>query len=270
MNVVLTIAGSDSGGGAGIQADLKTFEAHGVFGISVVTALTAQNTQGVRAVHALPASFILKQLNAIAEDFELAAVKIGMLHNLSVLQVVAEWLVHVQVPVVLDPVMIATSGDPLISEDTADAILRNLAPRATLITPNVPEACTLLGIDETKDVAELPKLALDLHQESTGWAVLLKGGHLISPSETQHLAIDYLVDEGLLHSIEGPYYDCGPLHGTGCTYSAAIAANLALGMPLLEAVRQGKRYISEAIRLRPQGVGRGATPLRHRIDPTAL
>lgn len=269
MKIVLTIAGSDSGGGAGIQADLKAFEAHGVFGVSAITALTAQNTRGVRAIHTPPASFILQQLEAIAEDFELAAVKIGMLHSLPVLRVVAEWLQGIKVPVVLDPVMIATSGDRLIQEDTADALLRELAPYATVLTPNIPEACALLGLDEAKDVSELPGLALELHSESEGWAVLLKGGHLINQNETHQLAIDYLVDEGLLHSIEGPYFDLGPLHGTGCTYSAALAANLALGMPLLQAVRRAKSYISEAIRLRPQSVGGGASPLRHRIEPPA-
>jgi len=265
MKVVLTIAGSDSGGGAGVQADLKTFEAHGVFGVSVITALTAQNTQGVRAIHSPPASFVLQQLEAVADDFDLAAVKIGMLHSLPVIRAVAEWLPRVSAPVVLDPVMIATSGDRLLLDDAVAALLDELAPRATLLTPNIPEACAFLGVSEAESLAALPALAMSLYQESNGWALLLKGGHAIEHADSASLALDYLVDEGVLHSIEGPFFEAGPLHGTGCTYSAAIAARLAHGDPLLQAVRAAKEYISEAIRLRPHGVGHGASPLRHRL-----
>jgi len=165
--------------------------------------------------------------------------------------------------------MSATSGDPLSQDDITKELLATLAPRVTVITPNLPEICTLLGVDQEPQTASaLPDLALKLYREIEPVAVLLKGAHLFTENANGILAIDYLIELGVMHSVEGPLQSAGPLHGTGCTLSAALAVYLAEGLELLEATKKAKHYVSEAIRLRPEGIGKGAAPLRHRFDLT--
>lgn len=264
MLVALTIAGSDSGGGAGIQADLKTFEAHGVFGVTAITSITAQNTVGVRGVHDLPDDVVREQLEAIFDDFDVATVKIGMLSRSSIIELVARFLREraAEIPIVLDPVMVATSGDRLLREEAIDTLKRELIPLATLITPNAPEgsllsAMPITTLDEMN--AALPKLhALGAR------AVLLKGGH-IRTSLAEHDApqsIDLLIDGDGVTSFTGPYIETRHTHGTGCTLSSAIAANLAHALPLTRAVAEAKSYVAGAIEHAP-GLGHGHGPLRH-------
>lgn len=265
MEVVLTIAGSDSGGGAGIQADLKTFEAHGVFGISAITAVTAQNTRGVQAIHTVPAKFVKAQLESLFEDFSPKAIKIGMLSTELLIRTVSECLERAaaEIPVVLDPVMVATSGDVLLEAAAKSALVDRLFPQATVITPNIPEAEQLLqkSLPDWPTIkAELP--ALQKLAPEAYW--LVKGGHL--EADDAELARDILFKQGQEHTFEEPHIESGPLHGTGCTYSSAIAANLALGKPIVEAVKQAKEYITNAILLAPRNVGNGARPLRHQYS----
>lgn len=240
--LALTIAGSDSGGGAGLQADLKTFSALGVYGMSVVTALTAQNTVEVRAIHPVPADFVRAQLRAVFEDLGADAVKIGMLFDPAVIEAVAEELDRFRPRwIVLDPVMVAKSGDRLLREDAVLAMRRHLIPRAHLITPNLPEAAALLGRNlETRD--RVPGAAADLLKFGSR-AVLLKGGHL--PGET---CADWLVGEGIAGRwLESPRVESRNTHGTGCTLSSAIAAFLARGLPLGDAVNRAKSYLDGAL-----------------------
>ncbi len=238
---VLAIAGSDSGGGAGIQADLKTFAAHGVHGVSAITALTAQNTRGVTAVHVPPIAFLQAQIDACFDDFDIAAVKIGMLAAADVVHAVADALERHQPPsVVLDPVMVASSGDTLLAADALDALRARLLPIATLLTPNIPEAELLLGrrIDST---AAADSALGDLRRLGPR-AVLLKGGHL----DEGEIVIDRY-DDGIssmrfVHrrlAIRG--------HGTGCTLASAIAANLCLGRPLPLACEEAIEYVFRAL-----------------------
>ncbi len=266
MHVLLTIAGSDSGGGAGIQADLKTFEAHGVFGTTAITSITAQNTTGVRGVHDLPLEMIRSQLDAVFDDFTVAAVKIGMLSGREIIDLVAGFLRERAsgVPVVLDPVMVATSGDRLLREDAVESVRRQLVPLATVVTPNAGEAVIL---------AEMPIATMDDMREAArriaaggAGAVLVKGGHLtaeLTPAGEEPRAIDLLYDGNGFTEFESPFIDTPHTHGTGCTLSSAIAANLALGLSLHEAVRQGKEYVQGAIAAAP-GLGHGHGPLLHR------
>jgi len=257
--IALTIAGSDSSGGAGIQADLKTFSALGVYGASVITALTAQNTLGVEAVHIVPADFVLKQIEAVARDLEGGAVKIGMLATSAVIEAVAEGLKSFTgVPVVLDPVMVAASGDALLDEDAVETLRAVLVPRATLITPNLPEAAKLLGSGEAKDEREMLAQALALRRLGAK-AVLIKGGHA-DGSE----AIDILLDgEGELR-LAAPRVETRNTHGTGCTLSSAIAAELAKGASLREAVVAAKAYVTAAIAAADDlAIGKGRGPVHH-------
>lgn len=263
---VLTIAGSDSGGGAGIQADLKTFAALGCYGMSAITALTAQNTVGVQGIHPVPSEFLKAQIQSVVEDIGVDAIKIGMLHAPGIVEVVAWAIDHYRLThVVLDPVMVATSGDRLIANETVQVLVRELFPRVSVITPNLDEAALLLGRD-IADADALTAAAQDLLGMGAK-AVLLKGGHL---------AGDEVVD--LLLQSSGPALRLASqriasrnVHGTGCTLSSAIAAHLALGHSLDEAVRLARTFILGAI---TQGAnvttGQGHGPLNHGFAPIAL
>jgi len=263
---VLTIAGSDSGGGAGIQADLKTFAALGCFGMTAITALTAQNTVGVQGIHAVPPAFLKAQLQSVIEDIGVDAVKIGMLHAPEIVDVVAWAIDHYRLAnVVLDPVMVATSGDTLIAQDTVSVLVRELFPRACVITPNLDEAALLLQ-RPIADAHSLPQAALDLLHMGAQ-AVLLKGGHLKGDE-----VVDLLVQASEPQvRLASPRIHSRNVHGTGCTLSSAIAAHLALGHALPEAVRLARAYIWEAI---AQGAGvttgHGHGPLNHGHKPQAM
>ncbi len=258
---MLTIAGSDSGGGAGIQADLKTFHLHRTFGTSVITAITAQNTRGVTAWTAVAPDLIAAQLDAVADDLRPAAVKSGMLGDAAVVRAVAEGLRrHGLGPYVLDPVMVATSGDPLVSTDAILAIRRELLPLADLVTPNLDEATILVG-EAVTDVPGMERAARRLVHDLGARAALVKGGHLPG-TET----VDVLYADGALHHARHPRIDTRSTHGTGCTLSAAIAARLARGEALTEAVPRALDFVHRAIAGAP-GLGGGHGPLDHFADP---
>lgn len=257
--IALTIAGSDSSGGAGIQADLKTFSALQVYGASVITALTAQNTLGVEAVHVVPPDFVLAQMRAVADDLDVAAIKIGMLATSAVIEAVAEGLEDFAgVPVVLDPVIVAASGDALLDADAVDALRSVLIPLATLVTPNLPEAASLLGQSLARTEFEMAVQASAL-KEAGANAVLIKGGHGEGP-----MATDILFAGGEPMSFEAPRVETTNTHGTGCTLSAAIAAELAKGASLAEAVKTAKAFVTEAILAADDLlVGQGRGPVHH-------
>jgi len=256
---ILTIAGSDSGGGAGIQADLKTFSALGAFGASAITALTAQNTHGVSAVHAPPAEFITAQLDAVFGDLRIDAVKLGMLANAEIVRAVAAALRRYRpAHVVLDTVMISKSGHALLLPDAVSALRDELLPLATLITPNLPEAAALLGEAEASDEAGMQRQAAALRALGTR-AVLLKGGHL-SGEESP----DWLFDEHGRQRITGRRIATRHTHGTGCTLSAAIAALLPRASSLAEAVTGAKAYLGGALENADRlSVGSGIGPVHH-------
>ncbi|HDQ44019.1 MAG TPA: bifunctional hydroxymethylpyrimidine kinase/phosphomethylpyrimidine kinase [bacterium] len=252
---VLTIAGSDSGGGAGIQADLKTFSAFGVFGMSVVTAVTAQNTTRVHGVEGLSPEFVALQFEAVLSDIGVDAVKTGMLLNAEIVRVVADKLKESGIPhVVCDPVMVAKGGDRLLDEDAVAMMREKLLPAVTLVTPNIPEAESLSGIP-IDSARALKKAAETIHALGPG-AVLVKGGHLKGD------AVDVLFDGNEFVRFTDIRIDSIRTHGTGCTYSAAIAANLARGLPLREAVRISKAFVTAAIR-EAYPLGKGHGPLNH-------
>ena len=262
---VLSIAGSDSGGGAGIQADLKTFSALGCYGMTAITAITAQNTQGVRAIHGIPPDMLRAQIDAVAEDIGVDAVKIGMLHEPAVVRVVVKAIArHQMLQVVLDPVMVATSGDRLMADDTVNVLVQELFPLTTVITPNLDEAALLLGrsIDGADALDEAASALLALGAQ----AVLLKGGHLPGDLVVDVLA---LAGGGRLR-LQSPRIATHNGHGTGCTLSAAIAAHLALGLPLAQAVEKARAYILGAIAAGADvHTGRGHGPLNHGYAPVA-
>lgn len=244
MQCVLTIAGSDSGGNAGVQADLRTFHAYGLHGCTAFSALTAQNPAGVYAIHPLPAAFVAAQLNAVLGTYDIAALKTGMLGDPDVIAAIAEKLrAYPAIAKVIDPVMVATSGARLISESAIEALKRDLFPLATLITPNLPEAETLLNrrISTQADA----QMAAQSLAEQFGCAVLLKGGHALADSE---LATDILFDGDSFAIFTAPKIE-HPVstHGTGCTLSAAIAAELTRGASLHAAIEGAKRYVTHAI-----------------------
>lgn len=257
--IAVTVAGSDSGGGAGIQADLKTFSALGVYGASVVTAVTAQNTRGVTAVHEVPADVVAAQIDAVFSDLAVAAVKIGMLAGAAVIAAVAAGLDrHRKVPVVLDPVMVATSGDRLLPPGAVAALCRELLPRALVITPNLPEAAALLGVEEAGDEAAMVRQG-ELLMTRGARAVLLKGGHGSGPE-----SVDVLVTAAGTVRLASPRVATRNTHGTGCTLSAAIAAGLAGGMELPAAVTAAKAYVTAAIAAADRlEVGTGSGPVHH-------
>jgi len=248
---VLSIAGSDSGGGAGIQADLKAFARCGVHGMTAVTAITAQNTVGVTAVHPVPRDVIVEQVRAVVDDIGVDAVKIGMLGSVATIEAVLEALDLVgEAPVVLDPVMISESGSRLLAEDAQDALRTRLVPRASVVTPNVPEARVLAGAGGEAGDEELVKA---IHALGPG-AVVLTGGHRDS-------ADDLFFDGDRLVEIPGERYRDGAAHGSGCTHSSALAAHLALGLEPLEAARAAKRIASEAVRDGLASIGHGPGPV---------
>jgi len=256
MRTALTIAGSDSSGGAGIQADLKTFAAHDVFGMSAVTAVTAQNTMTVTRVLPLPPEMVAAQIDAVIADMTPDAIKIGMLANGAIARTVAEALRRYRLTnIVLDTVMVAKGGARLLDDDEAIGVLRDLLlPLATVITPNVPEAAALTG-RAIETAADLERAARDLIGIGAR-AVFMKGGHLPGP------AIDVFHDGQRAVRLESPRIDTRHTHGTGCTLSSAIAARLALGDDLESACRTAKTYVTNAI-LRAPGLGRGHGPLGH-------
>jgi hydroxymethylpyrimidine/phosphomethylpyrimidine kinase len=257
--IVVTIAGSDSSGGAGIQADLKTFSALGVYGASVVAALTAQNTVSVTAIHPVPPDFIAAQMDAVFSDLAVGAVKIGMLGNADVIATVAARLERYgQANVVLDPVMVATSGRRLLAPDAVDALRNELLPRALVITPNLPEAAVLLDTDEATDAAAMHRQAQCLIALGAK-AVLIKGGHAGGAEST-----DLLVTATTSVRVSGQRIATRNTHGTGCTLSAAIAAGLAKGLGLAQAVQDAKAYVTSAIAAADRlAIGNGPGPLHH-------
>ncbi|MDX2158901.1 MAG: bifunctional hydroxymethylpyrimidine kinase/phosphomethylpyrimidine kinase [Hyphomicrobiaceae bacterium] len=257
--VALTIAGSDSSGGAGIQADLKTFTALGVYGASVITALTAQNTTGVQAVHAVPADFVMAQMTSVLDDLEVRAVKTGMLADADIIRAVADGLGRRPgIPLVVDPVMVATSGDPLLRPDAVATMKAVLIPRALLITPNLPEAAALTGTPLATTEVEAAAQLSALGRLGAG-AVLLKGGHGAGDE-----AVDLLQIGTSVIRLAGPRIATVNTHGTGCTLSAAITAGLADGADLETAVRRAKAWLGEAIAAGAgQRIGHGHGPVDH-------
>jgi hydroxymethylpyrimidine/phosphomethylpyrimidine kinase len=238
----LTIAGSDSGGGAGIQADLKAFASLGVHGLSAITCVTAQNPERVRAIEPCSPELVRQQISAVFEEFRPGAIKTGMLYSKALIKAVgAAIAVHPKVPLVVDPVMVSTSGARLLQSEASSALIRVLLPRATLLTPNLDEAAALSGM-KLKTPEDLRVVARRLH-ETFGCAVLVKGGHLKSLSQ----AMDIFFDGRTELLLEAPYLRGISTHGTGCTYSAAIAGYLALGCDLILAVQMGKEFITQAI-----------------------
>jgi hydroxymethylpyrimidine/phosphomethylpyrimidine kinase len=257
--IALTIAGSDSSGGAGIQADLKTFAALGVYGASVITALTAQNTTGVSGIHAVPAGFVTAQIDAVFSDLDVKAVKIGMVAQLATIDAIAAGLMRWSPRhVVLDPVLVATSGDRLLADDAVERLRTGLIPRASLITPNLPEAAALLGEPVASDEAAIVRQGQRLLQLGCP-AVLVKGGHA-QDSES----IDYLVSSHGALALPAPRIATGNTHGTGCSLSSAIAAGLAKGEDLETAIRAAKAWVSAAIAAADRlDVGHGHGPIHH-------
>jgi len=257
--IAVTIAGSDSGGGAGIQADLKTFSALGVYGASVITALTAQNTRGVTAIHDVPPAFIAQQIDAVFSDLDVKAVKIGMLSQPAVIEAVAAGLErHKQTQVVLDPVMVATSGDRLLAPAAVESLRRVLIPRALVITPNIPEAAALLEAPPAQSESAMREQA-DRLIGLGARAVLIKGGHHEGAE-----SVDLLVEETRHTRLAASRVETRNTHGTGCTLSSAIAAGLAKGLGLLEAVRDAKDYVTAAIGAADRlTIGSGHGPVHH-------
>ncbi len=252
--IALSIAGSDPSGGAGIQADLKTFHQFGVYGEAVVTLLTVQNTVGVRRVEIMTPSLVIEQLRAVLEDVPPGAAKTGALGNVAVARAVAEAAGRFAFPLVVDPVMISKHGAPLIAQEAQQVLLTELVPRAFLVTPNIPEAESLTGSAD-------PRVAAERLMRAGARNVLVKGGHASGPATDVLLTADGFVE------FTGERYDTPHTHGTGCTYSAAITACLARGLTLSEAVGRAKRFIAEAIRTNP-GLGHGNGPVNHhaRVD----
>lgn len=252
---VLTIAGSDSGGGAGIQADLKTITVLGAFGMSVVTALTAQNTRGVMGIHEVPAAFVAMQFDAVASDIGVDAAKTGMLSSVEILQVVAAKVKQYGIEMlVVDPVMVAKGGARLIREDAREALIKELIPLACVVTPNIPEAEILSGIAITGP-EDMQKAAVIIHKQGARH-VVVKGGHL------NGAAVDILYDGRRFHDFTTERIATRDTHGTGCTFSAAIATGLALGKSVYDAVGAAKKYIQEAIR-HAYRIGGGHGPTNH-------
>ncbi|SFG99533.1 bifunctional hydroxymethylpyrimidine kinase/phosphomethylpyrimidine kinase [Neptunomonas qingdaonensis] len=258
--VALTIAGSDSSGGAGIQADLKTFSALQVYGASVITAVTAQNTQGIYAIHSIPAAIISAQLRAVLQDLDVKSIKIGMLGEASAVDAVADILDEFcSAAVVIDPVMLSKSGKALLHPDALLLMKKRLFPLATVFTPNLPEAAALTGFSEPTCLSEMYQMLGPLHELGVPW-VLLKGGHL--PAEEQ--AIDLLSDGERVFEFKADRIVTKNTHGTGCTLSSAVAAGLAKGMDVEQSVREAKKYISVAIAAADSLlVGAGHGPLHH-------
>jgi hydroxymethylpyrimidine/phosphomethylpyrimidine kinase len=252
----LTIAGSDSGGGAGIQADLKTFAALRVYGMSAITSITAQNTVGVDGVHDVPAEFVAKQIDMVAQDIGVDAAKTGMLSNAEIVYAVADAIKRNAIEkLVVDPVMAAKSGDTLLQESARDALVREMLPLAYVLTPNVPEAEALTGLRVT-DVKSMQEAARALHGKGPRY-VVIKGGHLAGAE-----AVDLLFDGTSFETFSSARIDTNNTHGTGCTFSAAIAGLLAKGFDVVASVEGAKAYLTKAIR-HALPLGKGHGPLMH-------
>ena len=254
----LTIAGSDSGGGAGIQADIKTFSAFGVYATSVITAVTAQNTRAVIAVHSVPPEIVAAQIKAVLDDIDVRAVKIGMLANAEIVGVVFEALANFKGHIVLDPVMVAQSGDALLDESAVSAAIQYLVPRADVLTPNLPEAAKLLGHPVANSIEETRSQGRALCALGAA-AVLMKGGHAKGD-----ICTDILVTPKNTWHFEAPRIATRNTHGTGCTLSSAIAAELAKGATILDAVSRAHRWLHGAIAAADQlNIGKGHGPVHH-------
>jgi len=253
MKVALTIAGSDSSGGAGIQADLKTFEAFGVFGTSAITVLTAQNTRGVQAIEPVSAEFVRAQITSVLDDFDVTAIKIGMLYDIPVIETVRDTVAALDIPIVFDPVFISKAGSPLLKPEAIEA-MKTLFKHVTLITPNRYEAKALFGYEhgDTK--------ALQVVMNAP-CPVLVK--HLPVELPTGPVSVDQLYTGHQKRTFQTELIETNNLHGTGCAYSSAIAANLALGKPLDGAIETAKRFITEALKSAP-AIGNGPGPINHR------
>lgn len=252
----LTIAGSDSGGGAGIQADVKTFAAHGVFGLTAVTAVTAQNTVGVSAIHAVPAAVVATQIEVVAADFVIGAAKTGMLVDQEIIETVAACIRALAIEnLVVDPVMVATSGDALLVDDAVEALTTKLLPLAAVTTPNRLEAERLTGraIASLADAREAARQIHDLGPAT----VIITGGHTPGPN-----AVDLLYDGSADHELSAPRLDVNAGHGTGCTFSAAVTAHLACGRSVADAASDAKTYVTSCLR-HALAIGRGPGPLDH-------
>ena len=255
MKKVLTIAGSDSSGGAGIQADIKTITAHKMYAMSAITALTAQNTTGVYGVMDADADFFKNQIDCIFTDIRPDAVKIGMVSNIEIIKAIAEKLIEYKADnIVVDPVMVATSGSRLISEDAMETLIKELLPLGSVITPNIPEAEVLSGIN-IKSEEDMIKAA-EIISENIDGAILIKGGHY------DDNANDLLFDNGNIHWFKGKRVDTKNTHGTGCTLSSAIACNLAAGYSKEESIKNAKEYITGALK-DGLDLGKGSGPLNH-------
>jgi len=257
MKKALTIAGSDSGGGAGIQADLKTFTAFGVFGTSVITALTAQNTLGVQGILEVDPDFVKKQITSVLDDIGADAVKTGMLSNPEIVSAVAETLRDYNVKnIVIDPVMIAKSGDSLLSSDACKSVIQKLIPLATVVTPNIHEAEAMLdmAINSTDDMKKAGAMFMDM---GCDW-VVIKGGHM----EQGENAVDVAYNGDEYFILSGKRYETKNTHGTGCTFSSAITAGIAQGYPTLKAIQQAKAFITVAIK-ESFAIGAGHGPTNH-------
>lgn len=256
----LTIAGSDSGGGAGIQADLKTFQMRGVFGTSVITAVTAQNTLGVAAVHLVPTEVIRSQIEAVRDDFQISAFKLGMLGTAEIIECVAECLKECSFgPMVLDPVMIAKGGAPLLHDSAVAAMKRHLLPLADVLTPNLPETQVLTGVDVEN--AQDAERAARILQEAGVKTVVIKGGHSGGSRSAQCTDWVFLPDGEKLE-LSGRRYPTPHTHGTGCTFSACVTAELAKGFSVENAVKTAKAYIAATI-ANPLNIGSGHGPVNH-------
>ena len=266
MRIALTIAGSDSSGGAGIQADLKTFAAFGIYGVSAVTAVTAQSTKGIEAALALDADFVTAQIEAVAGDFTIDATKIGMLANAAIVEAVAAAIAELDLPlVIVDPVLVSSSGERLLDEDGVRALRAELLPRARVVTPNIPEAEALSGcrIQSMDDAREAARRIHDLGAA----AVIITGGHGFTSHpapRSSHLGevVDLLFDGRAFHELRVPRVESRHSHGTGCTFASAVAAGLALGRELPDAAARAQQYVAGAIAHAP-GIGHGRGPLDH-------
>ncbi|MDE0969723.1 MAG: bifunctional hydroxymethylpyrimidine kinase/phosphomethylpyrimidine kinase [Octadecabacter sp.] len=257
--IALTIAGSDSSGGAGVQADIKAISASGAFAASVITAVTAQNTTSVTRVHEVPSDVVFDQIEAVLSDLEVQAIKLGMLFSAPIIDAVAQGLVVFSAPIVVDPVMIAKSGDALLHRSAIDAMIRKILPLATLLTPNLPEAACLLGVSQAQSPTDIIAQGQQLLAMGPK-VVLMKGGHADGD-----ICTDYLIDvTGVVVTLTAPRVQTRNTHGTGCTYSAAIAAQLAKGHDLHSAVATAHNYLQTAIKTADQlSIGRGHGPVHH-------
>jgi hydroxymethylpyrimidine/phosphomethylpyrimidine kinase len=265
MRTALTIAGSDSSGGAGIQADLKTFAAFGIYGVSAITAVTAQSTRGIEAALALAADFVTAQIEAVAGDFTIDATKIGMLANAAIVEAVAAAIAELDLPlVIVDPVLVSSSGERLLDEDGVRALCAELLPRARVVTPNIPEA-EALSRGSIESMADVYEAARRIHDLGPG-AVIITGGHghekgLGLRAEGSEV-VDLLFDGHTFHELRASRVESPHTHGTGCTFASAIAAGLALGRELPEAAARAQQYVAGAIAHAP-GIGHGRGPLDH-------